>query len=336
MSIISVSITASDEQIVSGIPRSITIATNMVSTIFYTLDNTTPTIFSTIYTGPIQLPTDQTPLVLQVFATDGVSSSPVIVNTYQTTTLGPDTRVPHSGTDARPNAPPTNDPYPFGTPPIEPQGHYLGIGAAGLNVDDPSLPQTPTGFNAEGQPDGYTNEPLIGVPTKTQPIIFSETDAEGQEGPGIGTLPRSTIIPPVPPPEQANVGGVLFDPRAMVIYQDSTKPNDPNAPVFINKMHFTLEDVNHARDGNQYFNTALDAPPVSGGFLRSHFNSTDNTLTYYYFDSTQNRWIINKTSFIPTKENTISNYWGHAMFGNRTQGSNFVFKWVPFKGSWLY
>lgn len=330
--IISVSITVSSEQIVSGIPRFATITTNIPATIFYTTDGSIPTISSNIYTSQLALPTNQSVVILQVYATDGINSSPIITNTYQTYLQGTDTRFPHSGVDVPVNSFTPIDPYPFGTNPIQPEGNYLGPAAAGYTTDDPSLPQTATGFNAFGIPDGYTNEPLIGVPTKTLPIIYSESNAEGLEGPGIGTIPRSTIVPSTPPPEQTFVGSPLFDPRAMVIYQDLTKTADPTLPPFINRMHFSLEDVDHTRTGNQYFNTALDAPPVSGTFLRQHYNPSDNTMNYYYLDTWQNRWIIVKA---PAEPNPINNYWGSTV-NSSNQGAGFVFQWLVFKANYLY
>lgn len=328
--IISVSITASSEQIVSGIPRYLTIDTNIPATIFYSIDGSDPTINSLIYIGPLELPTNQLTLVVKVFATDGTNTSPIITNTYQTPFNEGDLRTPHSGTDIQAQYSPIGDLYPFGTSPIQPQGNYLGTGAAGLNVYDPSLPATPSGFNADGLPDGYTNEPLIGIPTQTQPIILSETDVEGQMGDGIGTLPKKIIVEEAAPPEQVFVGNTLFDPRASVIYFDGTKPDDLTQPPFINRMHFTLEDVNKVRQGNQYFNTALDAPPVSGTFLRQHYNPKDNTMNYYYLDTWQLRWIIAK---IPNPGNAISNYWGSVVSG---ASSSKVFQWKLFKANYLY
>jgi hypothetical protein len=77
MVVISVSIIESTEQVVSGIPRFITIETNIISVIYYTLDGSVPTINSTIYIDPIQLPLGPPTIVLSVFATNGTDTSPV-------------------------------------------------------------------------------------------------------------------------------------------------------------------------------------------------------------------------------------------------------------------
>jgi len=331
MAVISITITASDEQVISGIPRFITLNANIPSNIYYTLDGSEPTTSSLVYVNPIELPTNETIIVVSVFATNGTDSSPIITNTY-TFERGADLRVPHSGTDAPAQATPKNDLYPFGSPPYQPGQLYLGQEEAGFTTDNPLLPETATGWDGDGYETGFTNEPLIGVPTKSQPIQFSTTDQEGLSGYGIGTFPRHSITPDKAPPEQGVVGK-LIDPRTLVVYQDLTQPQDPGLPPFINRANFTLEDVNRTRTGNQYFNTALDAPPTSGSFVKAHFNPTDNTITYYYYDNSVSRWIISK---MPAPPPAITNYSGSMVFKRADQGSGFVFKWIPFKGQYLY
>lgn len=332
MSIISIIITESTEEIISGIPRFIELETNIPATIFYTLDGSTPTIASTIYVDPIELSTNESIIILSIYATDGTNNSPIITNTYQLNIIGPDLRTPHSGTNAQANSTPQNNLYPFGTPPVQPNQIYLGQANSGFTTDNPNLTEYSTGYNGDGYETGFTNEQLIGVPTKTQPIQYSENNAEGEQGKGIGTFPTKQISTIKAPPEQSVMGTQLFNPKALVIYQDLTKPQDPDLPAIINRANFTLEDVNHTRQGNQYFNTGLDAPPTSGSFLRSHFNPKDNTTTYYYFDNSNSRWIISK---IPAPTSAITNY-SNAMVFRRAEGSSgFVFQWVPFKSSYL-
>lgn len=331
---ISITFTDSAEQVVSGIPRFVAITANIPSTIFYTLDGTTPTLMSLIYTEAIQIPMGQLSVSLQAFATDGVDSSPVITSTYQTIVTGQNARIPHSGTNAQPNSTQgLNDPYPFGSPPIMPGQIFLGPQEAGLNVDDPLLPETPTGFDGNGNPTGFVNEPLIGIPTQTQPIILSETNAQGERGPGIGQLPRSTVQRVPPPPEQQEyTSSQLFDPRSLVIFQDFTKPNDPNRPVMVNRQFFSLEDVNHTRDGNQYYNTGLDNAGTTGSFVRQHYNPANQTMTYYYRDASSNRWIISTMAYTPSGN---SGKYYNVVF-SKHPGGQFVFQWIPFKANYLY
>lgn len=323
MAVISISITESEEQVVAGIPRIISVSTNVSSTIFYTLDGSVPSLFSTIYTGPIFLPVDKLTVIFNVFASNGVDSSPIITETYMTNMLG-NTRLAHSATDQNSEV---SIPglYPFGTPPIQPNAAFLSPALAGVTVDDPEKPSSGTGFDGDGNQTGYTDQPYN---IENYQIIYSTTDALGQTGYGVGNLPATAKIKLEEPiPETTEQFSNMFDPRAFVIFQDFDKEN-PNDPPQINRQFFTLEDPNKARDGNHYFTSGLDAPPVNGSFLRSHYNPRDNTISYYYFDSWTNKWIISKQQFKPT-----GNFDGNlaAMpIGGREPGSRYVYQWVPF------
>src|SRR5271170_7586396 len=98
MAVICVTICQSKDQVVSGIPKTVAITTNMPSTIFYTLDDSTPTLFSTMYTGPIFLPYNKFLVTLKVLATNGVSSSPIVEERYQTNIVDSNARLPHAAT----------------------------------------------------------------------------------------------------------------------------------------------------------------------------------------------------------------------------------------------
>src|SRR5271166_3530256 len=102
MAVISVTVTQSEEQVVSGIPKTVSITTNIPATIFYTLDGSTPTLFSTMYTGPIFLPVSQLLVVLSILATNGTDSSPIVVEQYETDIVNSNARLPHSSTNAQP------------------------------------------------------------------------------------------------------------------------------------------------------------------------------------------------------------------------------------------
>ena len=321
MAVISVSVTQSGEELSAGIPRIISISTNIISNIFYTLDGTEPNLFSQIYTGPISIPSNLNPVILKIYATNGVDSSPIITEIYATDHLN-NTRLPHSATTA-PSRELLPSKYPYGTPSIQPEGEYLNPGDAGQTVDDPALQQIPNGFNGEGVPDGYTNLPYN---LENYKIIYSTTNAEGARGKGIGTLPATvTVIYPPPPPEESDRYSNLFDPRALVIFQDVSKEN-PNDPPQINRQSFTLEPAN-TLDGSYLYNNGPDAAAPSGSFVKSHFNPRENTITYYYLDTRVNRWIISKVPYQPKEKNTGNLY---NIFPARNRAMGFVFQWRTF------
>jgi hypothetical protein len=90
-------------------------------------------------------------------------------------------------------------------------------------------------------------------------------------------------------------------------------------------MHFSLQNEERARDGNAFFTSGLDAPPVNGSFVRSGYNPRDNTMTYYYYDSWCNRWLISKQPYIPngTYDGNLSGVMAFSSPNNR------VIEWIP-------
>jgi len=322
MTVISVSIEESSEQVMAGIPKFLTITTNVSAVIFFTLDGTEPTLFSDIYTGPIFLPFDKLSITFKVFANNGIDSSSVLTEVYQTNIIQ-NARLAHAGTSAGvgENLPGL---YPFGTNPLEPTVTFTNPADVGVTVLNPNLPSTSTGFDGFGNPTAFTNQPFE---IENYQIVYSNRDAEGQSGLTVGNLPaHATIQAPVPEPEQTDQFSNTFDPRAFVIFQDFSKDN-PNDPPQINRQFFTLENPERARDGNAYYNTGLDSPPVSGSFLRSHYNPKDNTMNYYYLDTWTNKWIISKQKFINT--NTSSGNMA-GVSNSRQKGAGMIFEWLPF------
>lgn len=338
MAVISVTITQSSEQVVSGIPKTVSITTNIPAAIFYTLDGTDPTLFSNMYTGPIFLPFDKLLVTIKVLATNGVDSSPIVVDQYMTNIVDGNARLPHSGTTAEAGSV-IPDAYPFGTPPFQPQQGYTNPANAGPYsgaVYDASKPATPTGYDGQGNPTGFTNQPYNST---NYQITYTNRDASGNQGSNIGNMPGKTTLPYPSDvqidkgqtsgqgPEQTEQFTNLFDPRAMVIFQDFSK-EDPNDPPQINRQFFTLENPERARDGTFYFNTGQDASaPISGSFVRAHYNPRTNTITHYYRDSWSNKWIISTAPYQPN--GTFDGNMAATAMGTKS-GAGVVFEWLPF------
>jgi len=327
MAVISITITASEEQVVSGIPRNIALSSNITSTIFYTLNGEDPTILSDIYITPILIPNSTLSITLKVLATNGTDYSPIITEIYQTNILD-NARLAHSTTD-QPTGSQADPLYPFGTDESQPVGMF--VNTAGITVDNSILPTYSNAFNADGYPAAFTNEPYT---IENYSIIYSTKNAQGQQGPGIGTLPGNvTIDVPASPPQESDQFSNMFDPRALVIFQDFSKEN-PEDPPIINRQFFTLDNPERSRDGNAFYTTAMDAPAATGSFLRSHYNPRDGTITYYYLDTSTNRWIISKTPYKPT--GTWDGNLAGVVSGGKSNGSHYVYEWVPFQRRVLF
>lgn len=320
MAVISIIIEESEEQVVSGIPKIITISTSVPANIFYTLDGSTPTLFSDIYTAPIVMPREQLSVTLSVFASTGDTSSSIIVETYTTNIIN-NARLPRTSIEGQPG---TNyDLYPFGTNEPNIAGNFINPGNPELTVYNPDLPAVSSGFDGNGNPNSFTNYPFN---VENYQIKYSETNAKGETGVGIGTLPGKVTIPPkVGDPEYTEQFTTTFNPKAFVVYQDASK-EDPLDPPSLNRQYFSFED-NKIRDGAYYYNTGLDAPPLSGSLLKAYFNPRTNEMTYYYYDSWANKWVISTQPFV-RNENVGNNL--TAISGGKSRGARYVYEWIPF------
>lgn len=318
MAVISILIEESSEQIVSGIPRIVTLSANISCIIYYTLDGNDPNAYSLMYTNPISMPTNAGSVTLKVYATNGIDSSAIISQKYASSILD-NSRLPHSATTATPQEA-MHLMRPFGSTPINPNPNYLNPALAGQTVYDPALPAISNGYDGYNQPGNFTNLPYT---LDNYKITYSTTDDKGMPGPGIGNLPgKTTVVQPIPAPEETELYTTTFDPRAYVIFQDVSKES-PLDPPQINKQFFTLENPT-ASDGNKFFITD-GQPPPSGSFLRSQFNPRTNTLTYYYYDNLANRWIISSTPYNP---NSNKSSLGILISGGRY--GRYVLEWRPY------
>ena len=341
MGTITILIKKSPLELLAGIPSNVTLETNTPATIFYTLDNTDPDTNSLVAIGePIEMPTNKGSVTLKVFATNGIDTSPIITQEYFTSVIGG--RNPHDKAFRHESSGAT---YPFGDQ-VETSSSTTFGNTGGIVVDEQDNPRRkPDGFTVQstpisvnkGLPDGYDiYEPGGGAgffikPKRKYEILFSETDEIGQTGRGIGTLP-GRVLSVKPRNDNTYVQSTdaqkpLFDPRAMVIFQDSREePYDPSVPK-INRPYFDLEDQAKARDGSLLTNTDGAITPA-GNFLKAHYNPTNNTMTYYYYDNRVGRWIISTEPY-SQKQNPTANM--GMMVRGRESGVGFVFKWIPFK-----
>lgn len=326
MAVISITLTESSLQLVAGIPKQITVEVSIPSTVFYTLDGTDPDVNSDIYLSALDLPTNVSSVILKLFATNGADSSSIISKTYSSSFVG--LRQAHDRIlNASPVPEERENMYPFGNISSLVPPQYGNM--AGTTVDSEDIENIHDGYDgtATGTSVGGTDLPL-----SEYDLIFSETNIKGERGHGIGTLPANvTVRIPAPssPSTSSNTNSKFFNPRALVIYQDSTDPPlDPEVPQ-INKQFFSTDNPEVVRNGAFLFNTGLDNMQPTGSFLRAHLNPREQKVTYYYHDPATLRWIISKEPYQgPASGPNLSNI----VFSSRQSGAGLVFQWVPFVG----
>ena len=325
MTVISVSITESTEQLVAGFPKTISLSTNVPATIFYTTDGTEPTTLSSVYTSSIILPRDSFEFILKVFATNGTDSSAVITSTYTTDIIN-NTRLPHSTLGNLGNNAPQSL-YPFGSSSPAVLASYQTNANAGTTVYNFDQPIVPFGF------DGAGNSISANKPFDDYLNVYSTTDSKNQSTPGVGDLPGTvTVVGRRSPleynPQSSDRASGLFNPKAMVVFQDSTN-EDPTNPVQLNPQYFSMENLEIARDGSPLRASGLDTPTVTGSFLRSHYNPRTQMITSYYRDSATNRWIISSSPYTP-KQSDAGNL-SYMVFSRNDQGAGKVYSWNLFR-----
>ena len=327
MAIITITITESTIELVSGRPKFVTLATNIPVTIYYTLDGTDPTTSSLIYlSGELELSTNPTTLIFKVFATDGIDSSAIIEREYR-----PNIIVGRQSHDAvTMSSGESTDNFPYSTSGSGVAGNWNNFGPENAVVDKDSVVNVFDGYDgtATGTPTGGTDLSL-----DEYLIRYSDSNSRGETGRGIGTLPSTvTMVPEATRAQSSNANDKFFDPRAMVIYQDSREtPFDPNI-LQINRPYFSLDNPERAKDGILLDTLAIEgAPAPTCSFVRAHFNPRQNTTTYYYFDSQALRWIISvEPGVVKNPREGLSKI----IFSPRP-GAGKVFQWVLFKGSRL-
>lgn len=321
MAVISISISESSEQLVAGFPKSISLSTNIPATIFYTIDGSIPDTFSSVYVDPIILPTNILEFILKIYATNGSDSSPIITHTYSTNILN-NTRLPHANVaDISVN----NNQYslyPYGSNEVSQNFDYTNNANSNNILNSSNTTTIPYGFDASGNTVG-TKEPVddyLNVYSQSKDKKFSYIP---------GVFPGEVTVigrrnPSAYSVEESNRSSRIFDPRAMVIFQDINN-DDPTSPPQINPQHFSMEHIETGKGDAKLRAVSLDSPNVSGSYLKSYYNPRTQMITAYYRDSITNRWLISSYPYTQSSNNT-SNL-SSMVFGRDTGTVGRVFGW---------
>jgi hypothetical protein len=278
MAVVTLTFTSSTQELSDGIPKYVTIESNVPSTIYYTLDGTTPTTASVIYTTTIEIEGPYSSLTISAFGVDSNGDSGSILSQ----TWSPDST---------------------GLKFTRREGNEgLVINRYGLGEDYVD------GYDADGLPGRF-----VDIDLETLHMLKIRTE-HGLNGIAPGTEievgipdPSTTAsliddgIPNYSTPEI----GELFNPYARLIEIDNRKDNDINITL---RPYGSLSNPYTDEGGQRIRESADDANLVTGGLIRSFYDSKNNIMVSYYYDNYSNRWVRN----IQTKPTiAVSNFGGN-------------------------
>lgn len=297
MTIVTLTFTRQHGEVISGIPAYVAITANIPAMIFYTLDGSLPTVFSTQYDGyAIQMPTDSGRVTLSAvgYFLDGygalVPSSVLSVDYYTDNTF--------AGEHVRRN-------------------FFNGI-----------TYMYPGGLDIPFWYDGVTGAPTVFLDVPINDFrdntIVSDRDADGT------TLPNSEVsVKRIPPDETASSqdqdytlydspsNGGIFDPKARVIIIDGRVPRDTRDVFLINGPFMTLREPERYFGGVDFISTQ-GTNYVSGSLIKAHYDRRRGIIVFYYFDSNTGRQ-VKSIQNLPEPAITPRN--------NAVMSNPVVFKW---------
>jgi hypothetical protein len=276
---ITITLTPSDKEIISGIPQTLQIDTSTISTIYYTLDGTIPTPLSLVYIDPIYLPTDSGRIVVSIIAyySDGYSIVPssILTQIYETDVS--------AITRAR---------YVF---------------FEGIVYSYPGGSDIPLYYDYAGNPTFY-----IDIPLDQLEMILSETDSTGapvdidNKVDILGPEFTGSIIDDGPPMYSSANDPDGFRPDAMLIVVDgrASAENRPSVDI-INGHMMSLRNSRSSWSGIDYLNLGK-TNYLSGSATKYQLDRDKNIIVFYYFDSNSCRWVKSIQDLPPAPVSTLT------------------------------
>lgn len=258
------SISKSDKEIISGIPQSIEISTNLPSTIYYTLDGYMPSPLSSVYVEPVYLPTTVGSITVSAIAYyfDGYAIVPsaILTQTY--------------GTD---NTALNRTRYVF---------------FEGVVYSYPGGANIPLYYDHAGEPVFYIDTPLSELEI-IQPSTLPDGTVVGTDDQVQRISPEYTgsIIDDSPPLHSSanNQDEVRTDAMYLLVDGRASAANRPSVDI-INGHLMTLRNSRTSWNGIDYVNLG-NSNYFSGSATRYHYDRNKNVIVFSYFDSNSCRWV---------------------------------------------
>tara|TARA_R110002020_G_scaffold50716_7_gene143262 strand:+ start:45570 stop:46454 length:885 start_codon:yes stop_codon:yes gene_type:complete len=259
MSTITLTLAESEVQLISGVPEYVTFGVSAPSTVFYTLDGTTPDETSFIADGFVYLPTDSISFELKAIAISSDCISDILQVSYYT----------DQGDIDRARM----------------------IGDEGINIFPAgSTPSESLSFDHEGNEaqESYIEMSELDIKTsKTSRLGFKIGDDSS-----VSFVNFPDAISDSKKPFQGRISSPnnneSFDPSAGLIIIDGSTDElfRSQSVVIINRSSGTFD----AR-GDHWNDHLKERPIVSGNKVTSFYNPRNGKYVSYYYESRENRWI---------------------------------------------
>lgn len=268
MTFITLTFTKSTSQILADIPEFVSISSSSPASIYYTVDGTLPTQFSTPYEEPsVQMPTSSASVTLSAVAYfldgyDNLTPSSVFSETYSTTEITAD--------------------------------RVRNLSFEGISYMYPGGLNIPFWYDSDGNPSVYIDIPLEEFEKE---LIPSERNVDGSTRSGVdgGVAPFIPVatnhredddFTKISSPE----GNAYFDPEALLIVIDGRNPRNADDVLLINSSNMSLRNPEKNFSGVDFRSTG-GSNYISGGLTKAHYNREKGIIVFYYFDSNSGRWI---------------------------------------------
>lgn len=298
MPVVILTFTKLGTEIISGIPEFVEITANVPAMIFYTLDGSLPTVFSSSYTDPIEMPKDRGSITLSAVAyfLDGYGDlvpSSVLTKTYYTDNA-------YQGT------------------------HHRRFWFEGITYIFPGGKNIPFWYDEAGNVKVVLDLPLEEYQNNE---LISDRDEQGLYVPNpetevIHTPSNETATPIDNDLTNYDVPtNPMFDPDARVIVVDGRDRRNIDDTLMLNGPYMSLRDPRRNFYGVDFLSTD-GTNYISGSLTKAHYNRSKEVIVFYYFDSTAGRWIKSIQRLEPVAAASLP--------PNSVVSNPVVFKWNNF------
>ena len=278
---ITLSVTESTNQLISGIPEYLIFEASEPCNIYYTLDGTIPTQSSLIAVDKVYLPTSGSSVVVKAKAFGVVNQSSILILEYKTETVN------------------------LGGPRLTGREGISVLRVGEAVVDNLS-------FDENGNPVQQTSIQFdeLQMKASTRNSIGVVLD------PYASSLDFINFPSYSPPYDLVSVSSVndanTWDPKAKVIIIDgSTLENKEKQVVnIVNRPYGNMVPTTKFYDER----LGQQQPIVTGNYLRSYYNPVTKVYISYYWESLESRWVQSIQSVDIPRRNLFGNPSNHNVF----------------------